>query len=200
MEHTVGNGQPCGQRDTEMVRRQDRIASADRRSAAVGDVLSGQVRLRDSEGNQYEAHAGSNYYYLNQQQSRLESNRSNAVLGTDISVPVSSGSIDLRPLEVIRSPGQLYLPPAAAAGIETPTEAVFNAMLQRRSVPWSCASRSAMLRTQSPFIGWPTMLASSPGDAESYVAIRLSCEPPTRACKTARRPAGEISVTRKSPT
>ncbi len=105
----------AGQRDTEMVRRylesqsqlgqqmfQDRMASADRRSAAVGDVLAGQVRLRDNEGNQYEAHAGSNYYYLNEQQSRLESNRSNAVVGSDISVPLSNGSIDLRPLEVIR--------------------------------------------------------------------------------------------------
>lgn len=62
----------------------------------------GQARLRDNEGNQYEAHAGSNYYYLNEQQSRLESNRSNAVVGTDISVPLSKGSVDLRPLEVIR--------------------------------------------------------------------------------------------------
>jgi hypothetical protein len=105
----------AGQRDTAMVKRyldsqaqlgqqmfQDRMAAADRRSAAVGDVLSGQVRLRDNEGNQYEAHAGSNYYFLNEQQSRAESNRNNAVLGTDAWVPLTNGSVDLRPLEVIR--------------------------------------------------------------------------------------------------
>ena len=70
------------------------MASADRRAAAVGDLLSGTVRLRDPEGRQYEAKAGSNYYYLNEQETR--------VVGSDLSLPATDGVIDLRPLEVIR--------------------------------------------------------------------------------------------------
>ena len=72
----------------------NRMAAADRRAAGVGDVLSGTVRLRDPEGNQYEAKAGSNYYYLNEQQAR--------VVGSDLPLPGTDGVIDLRPLEVIR--------------------------------------------------------------------------------------------------
>ncbi len=97
----------AAQRDTQMVMRflreqgergqrmfEDRMAAADRRAAGVGDVLSGTVRLRDPEGNQYEAKAGSNYYYLNEQQAR--------VVGSDLPLPATDGVIDLRPLEVIR--------------------------------------------------------------------------------------------------
>jgi len=102
----MGN-RAAAQRDTQMVMRhlreqaergqrmfEDRMAAADRRSAAVGDLLSGTVRLRDPEGRQYEAKAGSNYYYLNEQETR--------VVGSDLPLPATDGVIDLRPLEVVR--------------------------------------------------------------------------------------------------
>lgn len=97
----------AGQRDSQMVMKylreqgergqrmfEERMAAADRRAAAVGDLLSGTVRLRDPEGRQYEAKAGSNYYYLNEQETR--------VVGSDVSLPPTDGVVDLRPLEVIR--------------------------------------------------------------------------------------------------
>ncbi len=97
----------AAQRDSQMAMRylreqgergqrmfEERMASADRRAAAVGDLLSGTVRLRDPEGRQYEAKAGSNYYYLNEQEAR--------VVGSDAPLPPTDGVVDLRPLEVIR--------------------------------------------------------------------------------------------------
>lgn len=102
------------QRDTGMVMRylreqgergqrmfEERTASADRRAAAVGDLLSGTVRLRDPQGRQYEAKAGSNYYYLNEGQARQGGRRDDAVVGSDLSLP-TTGVVDLLPLEVIR--------------------------------------------------------------------------------------------------
>lgn len=102
------------QRDSQMVMRylreqgergqrmfEDRMASVDRRAAGVGDLLSGTVRLRDSQGRQYEAKAGSNYYYLNDEQAKRGGNRDDAVVGSDVSLPVT-GVVDLLPLEVIR--------------------------------------------------------------------------------------------------
>lgn len=80
---------------------EDRMASAGRRSEAVGDLLSGRVRLRDAEGNQYEARAGSNYYYADDQQARTAP-REAAVLGSDQWVAPVNGVVDLRPLEVIQ--------------------------------------------------------------------------------------------------
>ncbi len=103
----------AGVRDTEMVRRylaaqaqlgqqmfEDRMASADRRAAAVGDVLSGQVRLQDAEGNKYTARAGSNYYFLDEQAARTAGTPSDAVVGRDLWK--DAGAVDLRPLETIR--------------------------------------------------------------------------------------------------
>ncbi len=103
----------AGTRDTEMVRRylasqaqlgqqlyEDRTTAAGRRAAAGGDVLSGQVRLNDAQGNQYTARAGSNYYFLDEQQARVAGNPDNAVVGAD--VWKDAGAVDLRPLEVIR--------------------------------------------------------------------------------------------------
>jgi hypothetical protein len=103
----------AGTRDTEMVRRylaaqaqlgqqmfEDRTASADRRAAAVGDLLSGQVRLQDAEGNKYTARAGSNYYFLDEQQARVAGTPSDAVVGSDLWK--AAGAVDLRPLELIR--------------------------------------------------------------------------------------------------
>ncbi|MCX6627353.1 MAG: hypothetical protein NTW28_06960 [Candidatus Solibacter sp.] len=103
----------AGARDAEMVRRylasqaqlgqqmfEDRMASADRRAAAVGDLLSGQVRLQDAEGNKYTARAGSNYYFLDEQQARVAGTPSDAVVGSDLWK--AAGAVDLRPLETIR--------------------------------------------------------------------------------------------------
>jgi len=103
----------AGTRDTEMVRRylafqsqlgqqmyEERTAAADRRAAAAGDVLSGQVRLNDAQGNKYTARAGSNYYFLDEQQARVAGAPDDAVVGTD--VWKATGAVDLRPLEVIR--------------------------------------------------------------------------------------------------
>jgi hypothetical protein len=81
---------------------EQRVESADRRAAAVGDVLSGTVRLQDQQGNRYQAKAGSNYYYLNEQQAAQQSDPNHAVLGMDQWAPLHGGAIDLRPLEVVR--------------------------------------------------------------------------------------------------
>lgn len=81
---------------------EQRMASADKRAEAAGDLLSGTVRLQDQQGNRYQAKAGSNYYYLNEQGAALESDPNRAVLGADRWAPLHGGAIDLRPLEVVR--------------------------------------------------------------------------------------------------
>jgi hypothetical protein len=103
----------AGQRDAEMIRRylahqaqvgqqmfEDRMASADRRAEAVGDLLAGTVRLRDAEGNNYSARAGSNYYFYDEQAGRVAGRRDDAVVGRDIWK--EAGEVDLRPLEMVR--------------------------------------------------------------------------------------------------
>ncbi|MCW5983053.1 MAG: hypothetical protein KIT09_33500 [Bryobacteraceae bacterium] len=103
----------AGVRDTEMVRRylaesaklgqqmyEDRTAAAARRADAVGDLLSGQVRLKDTEGNQYTARAGSNYYFLDEEQARVAARPDDAVVGRD--VWKDRGAVDLRPLEIVK--------------------------------------------------------------------------------------------------
>lgn len=103
----------AGARDTEMVRRylasqaqlgqqmfENRMAAADRQAAGVGDVLSGTVRLQDADGNKYTARAGSNYYFLDEEQARVARDPNDAVRGRDLWK--EAGAVDLRPLEVIR--------------------------------------------------------------------------------------------------
>ncbi|MEP7363915.1 MAG: hypothetical protein ABI972_11720 [Acidobacteriota bacterium] len=91
-----------GQAELSQQMFEQRMDSADRRAAAVGDVLSGTVRLQDQQGNRYQAKAGSNYYYLNEQQAAQQSDPNRAVLGTDQWAPLHGGAIDLRPLELVR--------------------------------------------------------------------------------------------------
>ena len=77
----------------------DRMAAADRRREAVNDVLGGRVRLRDDQGNQYEARAGSNYYFYDEEAGRTAGRPDDAVVGRDV---YPSPVVDLRPLEEIR--------------------------------------------------------------------------------------------------
>jgi hypothetical protein len=77
----------------------DRMDASGRRAEAVGDLLSGRVRLSDGQGNQYEAKAGSNYYFYDEQAGRVAGRRDDAVVGTDV---YPSPGVDLRPLEVIK--------------------------------------------------------------------------------------------------
>lgn len=77
----------------------DRMASADRRAAAVGDLLSGTVRLTDGAGNNYQAQAGSNYYFLDTEAAKVAGRPDDAVRRGDL---WPSPMVDLRPLEVIR--------------------------------------------------------------------------------------------------
>lgn len=104
----------AGTRDTQMVinhlREQsrlgqqmfeERMAASDRRREGVNDILGNRVRLRDENGNQYEAKAGSNYYYLHEQEALKVSNPNDAVIGADIQQD-RHGAIDLSPLEIIR--------------------------------------------------------------------------------------------------
>jgi hypothetical protein len=79
----------------------ERMESLGRRGEAMADLMSGRVRLRDAEGNQYEARAGSNYYYADDAQARVGP-RDAAVVGSDRWVSPHNGLVDLRPLEVIR--------------------------------------------------------------------------------------------------
>lgn len=81
---------------------EERMESSGRRAEARGDLLSGTVRLQDSQGNRYQAKAGSNFYYAVEQGLAVESDPNRAVLGTDQWAPLHNGSIDLRPLEVIQ--------------------------------------------------------------------------------------------------
>lgn len=77
----------------------DRMAASDQRREAVNDVLGGRVRLTDGQGNQYEAKAGSNYYFYDVQTGHQARRPDDAVVGTDVyPAPV----VDLRPLEVLR--------------------------------------------------------------------------------------------------
>ena len=77
----------------------DRMASADQRAAAVGDVLSGTVRLTDGEGNTYQAPAGSNYYFQSKALARTAGTKDGTVVGSDV---YPAPLVDLKPLEVIR--------------------------------------------------------------------------------------------------
>lgn len=77
----------------------ERMDASGRRAEAVGDTLLGRVRLTDGQGNQYEAKAGSNYYFFDEQAGRTALRPNDAVTGADI---YPSPSVDLRPLEVIR--------------------------------------------------------------------------------------------------
>lgn len=70
-----------------------------RRSEAVGDTLLGRVRLKDEQGNRYEAPAGSNYYYFDEEAGKTARRPDEAVLGTE---RYPGPLVDLRPLEVIR--------------------------------------------------------------------------------------------------
>jgi hypothetical protein len=103
----------AAQRDFEAIRRslaaqaelgqkmfEDRMAAADRRAEAVGDLLSGTVRLKDAEGNNYTARAGSNYYFYDEDAGRVAGRRDDAVVGRDLWK--DSGEVDLRPLETVR--------------------------------------------------------------------------------------------------
>ncbi len=77
----------------------DRMAAADRRAEGVGDLLSGRVRLTDGQGATYEAKAGSNYYFYDEQAGRTAGRRDDAVFGADLYPGLL---VDLRPLEVVR--------------------------------------------------------------------------------------------------
>ena len=77
----------------------DRMAASDARREAVNDVLGGRVRLADGQGNQYEAKAGSNYYFYDVEAGRRAGRPNDAVVGADV---YPSPVVDLRPLEVIR--------------------------------------------------------------------------------------------------
>ncbi len=77
----------------------DRMASMDRRAAATGDLMSGTVRLTDGAGNNYQAQAGSNYYFLDTGAARSAGRPDDAVRRGDL---WPSPMVDLRPLEVIR--------------------------------------------------------------------------------------------------
>lgn len=77
----------------------DRMAASDQRREAVNDILGGRVRLNDGQGNQYEAKAGSNYYFYDVQAGRTAGNPNQAVVGADV---YPAPLVDLRPLEVIR--------------------------------------------------------------------------------------------------
>jgi hypothetical protein len=77
----------------------DRMAAAGRRADATGDLLSGTVRLTDGAGNQYQAQAGSNYYFLDTDAAKTAGRPDDAVRRSDL---WPSPLVDLRPLEVIR--------------------------------------------------------------------------------------------------
>jgi hypothetical protein len=80
----------------------DRMAASDQRREAVNDILGGTVRLNNaaSPGAQpYQAKAGSNFYFLDQQAARTAGKPDDAVVATDL---WPSSTVDLTPLEVIR--------------------------------------------------------------------------------------------------
>ena len=77
----------------------ERMDAADRRREAVNDILGGRTRLRDDQGHEYEARAGSNYYFYDEEAGRTAGRPDDAVVGMDV---YPSPVVDLRPLEVIR--------------------------------------------------------------------------------------------------
>ncbi len=77
----------------------DRMAASDRRREAVNDILGGTTRLTDGKGNQYQAKAGSNYYFMDEDAARRASRPNDAVTGRDV---WPSRTVDLTPLEVVR--------------------------------------------------------------------------------------------------
>ncbi len=77
----------------------DRMESSDQRREGMRDILGGTVRLSDGQGNQYEAKAGSNYYFRNDDAARTASHPGEAVGGTN---EWPSPMVDLTPLEVVR--------------------------------------------------------------------------------------------------
>jgi hypothetical protein len=80
---------------------QESSDSNQRIAEARGDLLSGRVRLKDHEGNQFEARAGSNYYYVAEQDARTGA-LNPPVTASDTWLPENGGPIDLRALEIIR--------------------------------------------------------------------------------------------------
>ena len=77
----------------------DRMAAADRRREGVNDILGGTVRLSDGQGNQYQARAGSNYYFLDTEAAKVAGRPDDAVRRADV---WPSQMVDFRPLEVLR--------------------------------------------------------------------------------------------------
>ena len=77
----------------------ERMDASDRRRDAVNDILGGTVRLSDGQGRQYEAKAGSNYYFRDDDAARRVGRPDDAVVGADV---WPSPMVDLTPLEVIR--------------------------------------------------------------------------------------------------
>ena len=77
----------------------ERMDASDRRREAVNDILGGTVRLTDGQGHQYEAKAGSNYYFRDDDAARRVGRPDDAVIGGDV---WPSPMVDLTPLEVIR--------------------------------------------------------------------------------------------------
>ena len=75
------------------------MVASDRRREGVNDILGGTVRLTDGQGNQYQAKAGSNYYFLDTEAARVAGRPDDAVRRTDL---WPSPMVDLRPLEVMR--------------------------------------------------------------------------------------------------
>ena len=65
----------------------------------MGDTLLGRVRLKDEQGNQYEAAQGGNYYFYDEQAGKTARRPDDAVVGTERH---PGPLVDLRPLEVIR--------------------------------------------------------------------------------------------------
>jgi hypothetical protein len=77
----------------------ERMASMDRQREGMRDILGGTVRLSDGQGNQYEARAGSNYYFFDQEAGRTAPRPDDAVRRTDV---WPGNTVDLTPLEVMR--------------------------------------------------------------------------------------------------
>jgi len=77
----------------------DRMAASDRRREAVNDILGGTNRLTDAKGNQYQAKAGSNYYFVDEEAVRRGVRPNDAVTGRDV---WPSKAVDLTPLEIVR--------------------------------------------------------------------------------------------------
>ncbi len=77
----------------------DRMAASDRRREGVNDILGSTVRLSDGQGNQYQAKAGSNYYFRDDDAARTAGRPDDAVTRGDL---WPATTVDLTPLQVIR--------------------------------------------------------------------------------------------------